>query len=668
MFYIPILILFLPCVLPAQSRIDSTTLEKPKVLLLHSYHQGYLWTDEITRGVREVLGNAVEIDVEFMDFKRHFSEEYLISFKEMLAFKYRDIHYDVIISTDNIAFDFLKKYRDELFGPVPVVFCGVSFLNIKSLEGFPDITGISENNDFEKNIKLIRELYPKRKKLVCILDETTTGKVIRKNLDKTLQNHQKDFQNIEVWSDLTMSDLIRDLSLLGDDYVVYYIIFQRDNRNIYYEYDYVTEMVTKASKEPVFGSWNFQLGHGIIGGYLIRGIDQGRDAGERAASILKGVPAQSIPISLNTTHRYAFDFNKLIDFSLSLKSLPPGSIVINRPENFFYEYSTELTIIIVAFAILLLMIILLLNSIQRRKTSEKALEQLNFSLNDRVMKRTRELEFINASLKETMEKLQKTQKELIRSERMAALGSLVTGVAHEINTPLGVSITTSSYMFDILKNLDEQFKHDQLTEEGFNNFISNFSSGSELIIKNLKKTANLIDSFKNLSFHESGGECREFELKEYMKEIIRTHAMQFNQKRIKIILTGEELTINSFPGSFYNIINNLLINSLIHGFVELSEDDCITITLGQMEGQTGVIEYSDNGQGISPGIREHLFEPFTTTGRTEGKTGLGLFIVYKTVTEKLGGAIDYISPLPDSSRKGVCFRIYFPINIHPDNC
>ncbi|MDA3957421.1 sensor histidine kinase [Oceanispirochaeta sp.] len=650
-----------------EQNLDSRN-DRPQILLLHSYHQGYHWTENITRGVREVLGEEAVIHVEFMDSKRYSEDDYLQVFKELMRIKSASMQYDLIICADDNALEFMKSNRDDFYGPIPLVFCGINFFQPESLAGFYNVTGISEESDFSKNLDLIRQLYPNRTNLVCILDETVTGKSIRTNLDAVLNDYKDDFTSIEVWSDISMADMLRDLNLLGEDFVVFLLPFQRDNLGKFFEYDISTQLISQAAAVPVFGSWDFQFSHGIIGGYLLQGIDQGRDAGQRALRILKGELAESIPITAETSQSPMFDLTKLLQFSLSLKYLPKGSIIINQPDNFFYRYSTEVTIVLVVFSILLLLVIQLFSNILKRRKSEEALKQLNLSLNNRVDQRTQELEYTNSSLKETLEKLQDTQKELIRKERLAALGSLVSGVAHEINTPLGVSITTSSSMEDVIRKLQKQVIEDSLTKENMDDFIARLHDGSRLLGKNLKKAADFIENFKKLSFDEMESKCLSFELKDYIQEITRTHAIQFNNKHIKVQLLGEEIEVYSYPDSFYYIINNLLINSLVHGFDSPREDSLISITLSLKEGKTGMIEYKDNGKGIPVSIREHMFEPFTTTGRSEGKTGLGLYIVFKTIKERLGGAIEYMPPPEDSESGGSCFRIYFPINISMDNC
>ncbi|MDC7232161.1 MAG: sensor histidine kinase [Spirochaetales bacterium] len=640
----------------------------PNVLLLQSYHQGYKWSDELCQGVLEVLQDEAEIHIEYMDTKKYFSTEYLERTKNYLQYKSAKINYDLIIASDNYAFEFLKKHRTELYGDIPVVFTGVNFLDSQNLQGFDNITGISEENNFRGTLRVMQKLFPQRKNLICILDESVTGMAVRKGLEKSLPEFEKEFDKIEIWSDLSMNDLVRDLGLLGDDFIVFNIYFQKDNQGEYFEYNHSNRIIGEATNVPVFGSWDFQFPYGIVGGYLLRGVEQGREAGQMAKRILDGEDVNSIPVIWNTPHHYMFDFEKLLAYSIRIDDLPRNSIIINLPDTIFHQYYTETTIVLIAFIILLAFIFMLQQNIQKRKAGEKALSALNDSLNERVEQRTKDLEESNDSLNNALEQLKSTQKALIRKERLAALGSLVSGVAHELNTPLGVGITTSSYIIDLTAKLEKQLKSNTLTREGMDEFIDRIKQGSSLLEKNLNKTASLIDSFKNLSFDETAGECLDFDLMEYLEEVVRTQALQFNNQNIRISLTGNPLFLRSYPGSFYHVINNLLLNSMTHGFEEELENKQISINLKELEGQSGMIEYRDNGKGIPLAIKEHMFEPFTTGSRLEGKTGLGLYIIFKTVNEKLGGAVEYQPAEEGAEREGVCFRIYFPIERPMDNC
>ena len=652
----------------AQDNIHLLPEDLPNVLLLQSYHQGFKWSDDLVKGVLDVLGDSVQLHVEYMDTKKHYSPEYLISIKDYLKMKASTTSYDLIIVADNNAFNFLKEYRRELYGSIPIVFTGLNFLDPVTLEGMENITGISEENNFKGTLDLIIQLFPEKKNLVCIVDQTVTGLTIQKKLNSILPGYGNDhFDQTEIWSGLTMDELTRDLELLGDDFIVFNILFQRDKEGHYYEYNFSNSIICQASNAPVFGSWDFQFPYGTLGGYVMLGFDQGREAGLMARRILEGEDADDIPVEWETPHRYMFDFKELLKYSVPMVDLPADRIIINLPQSLYYEYHTEIAVILVAFIFLLILIYFLHGNVLKRKDTEAALQSLNETLNKRVDTRTHELKESNDSLHDAMVKLQNTQRQLIQKERLAALGSLVSGIAHEINTPLGVGITASSYIIDLTRKLEGQLKEETLSREDLEDFLERIGQGSSLLGKNLKKTASLIDSFKNLSFDETAGERQTFDLYEYMEEIIRTHRIQFSQQNIQIELKGDVITLNSFPGSFYHVMNNLLSNSMNHGFSGVNSDKKITISLFELEGMSGMIEYRDNGRGIPSEIKEHMFEPFTTTGRNEGRTGLGLFIIFKTINEKLGGAVDFGPDREGAEREGVCFRIYFPIERPMDN-
>ncbi len=647
--------------LPAQENSSLESERLPEVLLLQSYHQGYMWSDDIASGIIDVLGDQTTIHIEYMDTKRNYSPAYLESMKEHLTHKARSQTYDLIIAADTNAFNFLAENRDDIYGNIPMVFTGINFLSPDQLEGLNKITGISEDAHIRGTLDLIVDLFPDRRNLVCILDQTVTSQAVMKELTSVLPEYESCFDLVEIWSDITMDELTRDLELLGNDFVVYSLVYQRDSAGEYFEYSRSNPMISEAARVPVFGSWDFQFPYGTLGGYVIRGYDQGREAALLAERILAGEDPANIPVRWETPHRYMFDFKELLNFSVPMVDLPPDSVVINLPQSIYYEFHTEIAIILVAFIFLLVLIYFLQGNVQKRKETEEELQSLNENLNKRVEKRTRELEESNDSLHDALIKLQNTQRQLIQKERLAALGSLVSGVAHEINTPLGVGITTSSYIIDLTARLQKQLNEDTLSREDLDEFIERISQGSSLLGKNLKKTAALIDSFKNLSFDETAGEKQTFDLYEYMEEIIRTHRMQFSQKNIAIELEGGPLSLSSYPGSFYHIMNNLLDNSMIFGFSETDSDKNITIKVSELEGRSGMIEYRDNGRGLPPEVKEHMFEPFTTTSRNEGKTGLGHFIIFKTVNEKLGGAVEFSPAREGDAREGVCFRIYFPL-------
>lgn len=284
-----------------------------------------------------------------------------------------------------------------------------------------------------------------------------------------------------------------------------------------------------------------------------------------------------------------------------------------------------------------------------QKNTEEKLQTLNSHLERLVKEKTEEL---NSFLKD----LQGTQKQLIQSEKMAALGRLVAGVAHEINTPLGISVTASSYLEDRTRKVKRLLQEDQLTEEEFNSFLETTIESSEMILTNLERAASQIRVFKQVAVDQSDEAIRSIVLKDYIQEVIKSLHPELKKKPCMIdVSCPEELEITTYPGTISQIISNLIINSLKHGFKN-RESGAINIEC-RKDNNHLILSYQDDGQGINEEAAGKLFEPFYTTARSEGGTGLGLHIVYNLITQKLKGNI-IINTLTES---GLGFLIDLPI-------
>jgi signal transduction histidine kinase len=289
--------------------------------------------------------------------------------------------------------------------------------------------------------------------------------------------------------------------------------------------------------------------------------------------------------------------------------------------------------------------------------SKDEIFELNKTLEQRVLDRTKALEASNSDFKAAMEKLQHTQNQLIQSEKMGALGGLVAGVSHEINTPVGVSVTASSYLQEKTKELINLFASSAMKKSDLEKYLNLANESTEVILSNLRRASELIKSFKQVAVDQSDEQKRNFKLKEYANQVLLSLKPKLKKTKISIgINCDEELQINSFPGAFSQIITNLVMNSLIHAFDENQEGTIIF----DIENQDNNIlfTYSDNGKGIKEDIISKVFDPFFTTKRGKGGTGLGLNIVYNIVTQTLGGSIECES----EENLGTIFKITFPIN------
>ena len=244
----------------------------------------------------------------------------------------------------------------------------------------------------------------------------------------------------------------------------------------------------------------------------------------------------------------------------------------------------------------------------------------------------------NHVLVDTLEELKLTQEQMIRSEKMAALGNLVAGMAHEINTPVGISITASSHLEQVVMEFRELCQRKEINLGELEEYLSDFLQASHIIQGNLGRAAQLISSFKQVSVDQSNEIKQEFQIRQYLLEIITSLQPKIKQTEHQIILEcDDDLKMNSYPGVIYQIITNLVMNSLLHAFPE-SQSGRIKIGV-QRQGTNLLLTYHDNGIGMKQNILGRIFDPFFTTKRGKGGTGLGLYIIYNLVTQKLGGKI-----------------------------
>lgn len=287
-------------------------------------------------------------------------------------------------------------------------------------------------------------------------------------------------------------------------------------------------------------------------------------------------------------------------------------------------------------------LVFLWHDITERKKAEESIRKANDELENQVINRTRDLTITNQTLSETITKLHETQEQMIQTEKIASLGTLVAGMAHEINTPLGVALTAASNLETLSANLAGLSQNGTMQVTDLHEYMDDCQTAVSIILSNLRRASRLVHSFKQVSIDKYNETKREFNMKEYLEEVIMSLHPVLKKTRHKLILEcSEDIAIDSYPESFAQIISNLVINSITHAF---DPDDAghILIKVVKDEGYISLI-FKDDGIGMDPEIKSRAFDPFFTTDRAHGRTGLGLSIVYNIATLQLGGTIECIS-------------------------
>jgi two-component system, NtrC family, sensor kinase len=254
--------------------------------------------------------------------------------------------------------------------------------------------------------------------------------------------------------------------------------------------------------------------------------------------------------------------------------------------------------------------------------------------------------------------LQRMQDKLVEAEKLSALGTLVAGVAHEINTPVGTSITLASTLVDETTLLVKTMTQGQLKRSIFNAYLETATESTQLLLANLYRAAELVQSFKQVAVDQASLERRTFKVKAYLEEIVNSLSPHLKKTPHQVSILGDDaIEIDSCPGVMAQIVTNFINNSLHHAFVAENQGH-MQFTVVQ-EGYYLRMTYSDDGCGIPVEHLSKIFDPFFTTGRSHGGTGLGLHIVYNLVTQTLGGQISVRSTV----NKGTYFNLRLPLSL-----
>lgn len=271
--------------------------------------------------------------------------------------------------------------------------------------------------------------------------------------------------------------------------------------------------------------------------------------------------------------------------------------------------------------------------------AKRELKDLNFSLETRVRERSAELERANADLSAALQTLQHTQDELLASEKMASLGSLVAGIAHELNTPIGNSLLASTALRDRVHEFETHVAAGALRRSELTAHLEEVRMASELISGSLHKAAELISSFKQIAVDQTNDQRRAFDLRWAVQDTIATYMPRLRRVQCEVVLQiPEGLVFDSYPGGLYQILNNLINNAINHAF-EQRHGGTITVRAEAVDDAIIELMFCDDGCGMTEDVLKRVFDPFYTTKMGQGGTGLGMNIVYNIVTGILGGRI-----------------------------
>ncbi|MDJ0623084.1 MAG: ABC transporter substrate binding protein [Desulfocapsaceae bacterium] len=332
---------------------------------------------DIGQGVEDVLladENSYSLHIENMDSKEFHSEIYFAAFKDYLTAKYAETDIHLILSSDNNAYDFLRKHRDQLFPGVPVVFCGVNNFDESQIADMSGITGATEVFSADTTVKLARQLIPELKRVYIVNDYLNTGRFWESDIRKQLVNLEKRI-SFEYNENLSFEELLDYVAALPADTAVLLGAYFSDRDDKFYTYEQVASRLSQASSVPVFSLVEFIIDEGMVGGQVISGYYQGRAMAELAVKILQGEDIHKIPVLKEGSNRAIFNYEQLQRHGLKEHNLPQNVVIVNRPFSFYETYQEQIWIVAAFIAVLMTAILLLIINIARRKSAERSLRQ-----------------------------------------------------------------------------------------------------------------------------------------------------------------------------------------------------------------------------------------------------------------------------------------------------
>lgn len=349
----------------------ETTDQTKNVLVLHSSHRGYGWTDSIMEGVESVMETApenIELWVEYLDANRLQSASFARQLRRLYQSKYEKIKFDVVITSDRKALEFLLDNRKVIADGVPVVFSTVGSFGTRFAEGHPNLTGISESGDFVTTLDLAFKLHPNLEHMVFI----SPGLRSRHLIESMVADYRPELE-LSIWHYETLPEIERALSLLPKNAVLVPVGEPVTAGGVAMPMNKFVAWISKRTDAPIYTVWDFALGSGIVGGYLVSGFIQGETIARTALHILRGEPLEEFPVDTHSPSRYMFDYEQLQRFGVDTSLLPPDSVIINMPTSLYAQYKKAVWLALSVISALLLVVLILGFNVRRRKRAEQRL-------------------------------------------------------------------------------------------------------------------------------------------------------------------------------------------------------------------------------------------------------------------------------------------------------
>jgi signal transduction histidine kinase len=588
------------CLAPAWQAVAAGS---ANVLYINSYHRGYKWSDDVEAALTERLaasGTRVEVSVEYLDSRRFGFDGRGERVAAALAEKIAAYPLDVVVVSDNAAFDFATRYRPRLFPKVPIVFCGYNNFRPGVLAGLSNITGINEEVDYSGSVELALATHPATTTLAFITStaDASSAQNTKVLVDEALPRYRDRYGVVEI-RDASLQQIRDRLAQLPATTVVF-LAGQTSDMGEGRAYTPVenARLIAPLSPFPIYTFWDFHLGNGVLGGRVLTGADQGRAAADMALGILAGKRADDIPVTMDSPTSDIFDWPVLQRFHIAPAQLPPGSVILNRTFSLWELYRVQIGGALLVIALEALLIAALVRAMRQRRLAMVALKAERDMLDARVVERTAEIARSNAEL-----------------QQFAYVAS------HDMREPLRM---ISSYLSLLERRLGQG-----LDQDG-HDFLAFAKDGAQRLDR-------MILGLLDYSRIGRGGEEKEaVALSDALAEAVANLAVPIRDNQARVEVAGDLPVVWGCRAELVRLLQNLVANAVKYRAAD--RPPVVTVS-ARRDGAEWVVSVADNGVGIPDDQTERIFGIFQRLHGAEIEgCGIGLAACRK-IADHHGGRI-----------------------------